>query len=312
MKGRNTLPFIPLISLPYFITIKCGACQHHELKFRPSRQLQSLRVQRHACGDARARRASSLQIFRMHRREVRVWKASNIQRVLQASSWSSTKRLLSFFAGKQKSLQPSPDEFAEELETLFCANPPLPCRPQYLTENAWSMRELFSALRRKKVNKAADEVGLVVELLQHAPSSFLQELLRLYNHVLHTGEAPTSWRKTVFKMLAKFVKAKTITDFRPVTNVRLLYKTFACLVLGRVESVLDANQPEEQHGFRKGRRIEEHLLTVNIMLDKTVAANIPLWVSSVDFSKAFDRVSWTALWSALARTLCWTVRNCLR
>eukprot|EP00439_Symbiodinium_sp_Y106_P020811 s2867_g2.t1 len=149
---------------------RCGTCQLDDFKFRPSRQLQSLRMQRHACGDARAHRALSLQIFRMHRREVRVWKASKIQRVLQASSWSSMKWLLFTSGGKLK-LQPSPDEFAEELGKLFCANPPLPCRPQFLTENAWSMRELLSALRRMKVNKAADEVGLVVELLQHAPSS---------------------------------------------------------------------------------------------------------------------------------------------
>ena len=80
----------------------------------------------------------------------------------------------------------------------------------FLTENAWSMRELLSALRRMKVNKAADEVGLVVELLQHAPSSFLQELLRFYNHVLHTGDVPTSWRKTVFRMLAKFISKASV------------------------------------------------------------------------------------------------------
>jgi len=49
-----------------------------------------------------------------------------------------------------------------------------------------------------KVNKAANEVGLVVELFQHASNSFLQELLRLCNHALHTGDVPTSWRKTVF------------------------------------------------------------------------------------------------------------------
>ena len=61
-------------------------------------------------------------------------------------------------------------------------------------------------------------------------------------------------------MLATFVKAKTTTDFRPIANVRLLYQAFACLVLGRIESVLDANQPEEQHGFRKG--VSAHLISI--------------------------------------------------
>ena len=48
-------------------------------------------------------------------------------------------------------------------------------------------------------------------------------------------------------------------------------KVFACLVLERIELQLDDHRPEEQHGFRRGKRIEEHLLTANAFLDKTFA-----------------------------------------
>ena len=99
-------------------------------------------------------------------------------------------------------------------------------------------------------------------------------------------------------MLAK-KKAVTTLEFKPISNARMMYKLFARMVPGRVENVLDAAQPEEQHGFRPERRIEEHLVTANLVLDKTLAANILLWIVSVDFSKAFDRVEWSALWSAL-------------
>ena len=57
--------------------------------------------------------------------------------------------------------------------------------------------------------------------------------------------------------------------------------------------------PEEQHGFRKGRRVEEHLLTANLIIDKSFACNLPMWIISLDLSKAFDRVDWDALWDAL-------------
>ena len=62
---------------------------------------------------------------------------------------------------------------------------------------------------------------------------------------------------------------------------------------------LEDHQPEEQHGFRRGKRIEEHLLTANAFLDKTLAVGIPVWVVSLDLSKAFDRVHWPALWKSL-------------
>ena len=40
------------------------------------------------------------------------------------------------------------------------------------------------------------------------------------------------------------------------------------MVFASVESHLDAMQPEEQHGCRLGRRIEEHLFTANAVIGK--------------------------------------------
>ena len=48
-------------------------------------------------------------------------------------------------------------------------------------------------------------------------------------------------------------------------------------------------------GQDDGRRLEERLVTANLMLDKTDAVGI----ISLDLSKAFDRVHWPALWRAL-------------
>jgi len=69
--------------------------------------------------------------------------------------------------------------------------------------------------------------------------------------------------------------------------------------VGRIEEKLEAAQPEEQHGFRAEHRIEEHLLTASLVLEKTLAVNIPTWIVSLDLSKAFDRIAWPALWQAL-------------
>ena len=87
--------------------------------------------------------------------------------------------------------------------------------------------------------------------------------------------------------------------FRPIVSVRLFYKMFAYMILHRIEPCLDSHQPEEQHGFHAGRRLEEHFLTANLFLDKTLAANSPVVILSLDLSQAFDRVDWGVLWLAL-------------
>ena len=78
-----------------------------------------------------------------------------------------------------------------------------------------------------------------------------------------------------------------------------MYKTFAYLILGRIEELLEHGHPEEQHGFKTNRKIEEHLLNANMVIDKTLLANRPLWILTLNISKAFDRVDWDALWRGL-------------
>ena len=114
-------------------------------------------------------------------------------------------------------------------------------------------------------------------------------------------------------MLAKTMRAKVPSEYRPIATIRLFYKLFAYMILGR-EAQLETHQPEEQHGFRGGRRVEEHLVTTHLVLDKLSSANVPIWIVSLDLSKAFDRVHWPALWRALSEQglsehMIWMIQN---
>ena len=86
------------------------------------------------------------------------------------------------------------------------------------------------------------------------------------------------------------------------------------MILGRVETQLETHEPEEQHGFRGGKRVEEHLVTTHLVLDKFSSANVPIWIVSLDLSKAFDRVHWPALWrvfsvQGLSEHMIWMIQD---
>ena len=74
-------------------------------------------------------------------------------------------------------------------------------------------------------------MGLTAEVLKHAPAEFWDYLLSVYNDIFHHGTVPQSWCCTLFNMLPKKVRPTQVTDFRPIANIRLFYKVFACLVL---------------------------------------------------------------------------------
>ena len=78
-------------------------------------------------------------------------------------------------------------------------------------------------------------------------------------------------------------------------------RTSGAVIGARVEQSSESFQPEAQHGFRSGRTMEEHILTTNLILDKSKGTGLPLWIISLDLSKAFDTVKWDTLWEALRR-----------
>ena len=237
-----------------------GSCQKPFPKFVPSRVLQALSHRRRTAHDPAIRRQLTFQVRKRHRLEIRHWKASKLNVHLQRPSrWNMLRQLPRKSEAQNFALQPPLDGFAKHLEKLFSGSSHSPEEPLLKSEPDWSLLELLKAIGRLKCAKASDECGLVGDLFHHVPTALVRHLQRLYNDVLRTGECPLTWRKTLFTMIAKKKQAMLVSDFRAIARIRLLYKIFSYMILARIEPVLEEAQPEEQHGFRPGRRLEEQL-----------------------------------------------------
>ena len=100
-------------------------------------------------------------------------------------------------------------------------------------------------------------------------------------------------------IVAKTKGSKITAVCRPLANIRLMYIFFPYLILRHIEPPLDHWQPEDHHRFRRNRRIEEHPLTADMVIDKTLLANTPLWIVNLDLSKTLDCVDWKSSWKIL-------------
>ena len=66
-----------------------------------------------------------------------------------------------------------------------------------------------------------------------------------------------------------------------------------------MEKTLDANQPREQAGFRKGFATTDHLHTINQIIEKSNEFNLPLCIAYIDYEKSFDSVEHEVIFQAL-------------
>ena len=77
------------------------------------------------------------------------------------------------------------------------------------------------------------------------------------------------------------------------------YKIFAKLLHNILSLRLEAQQSDEQMGFRPKRSIEDALLILESIVSKSLEWNMPIWIISIDLKKAFDRVEYRTLFAAL-------------
>ena len=103
--------------------------------------------------------------------------------------------------------------------------------------------------------------------------------------MLVSGNVLAVWRKTSFKTK----NIETSNDNGLQTNCEHSFvpnKSLHKWLWAESKNTLETNHPQDQHGFRSNEHIAKHLLTVNVILDKTLEMDQPLWIITLDLSKA--------------------------
>ena len=104
---------------------------------------------------------------------------------------------------------------------------------------------------------------------------------------------------TTISVIFKSGDSQLPSNYRPIAIIPLLYKLFARLLYNRLEPLLDNHQTPDQAGFRHDYSTDDHLFTSTILHERSHEWQLPLWISAVDFKKAFDTIDHSRLWQAL-------------
>ena len=166
----------------------------------------------------------------------------------------------------------------------------------------FTLKELNSTIAQLRSGRCRDTTGLLAEMLKQGGNTLRGHLLQLYNDILQpNAQPPASWRQSTISIIFKSGDPQLPNNYRPISIIPLLYKLFARLLYNRIEPQLDKHQTPDQAGFRHDYSTDDHLYTTTLIHERSHEWQLPLWVSAVDFKKAFDTIDHKCLWQALAR-----------
>ena len=160
----------------------------------------------------------------------------------------------------------------------------------------FSLSEMESVIKRLKSNKSVSEDLISNEMLKHMSKHFKELLLKLFNDCLQQGVYP--WNRSITTPLHKKGDRQNPDNYRAITVGSCLGKLFSSLLLKRLLDFREVMCPDypNQLGFRSGAQCNDHILTLNTIIEKYVRVGKKrLFACFVDYRKAFDTVCREAL-----------------
>ena len=169
----------------------------------------------------------------------------------------------------------------------------------------FSSLELSTAISQLSTSTSLGPDQITYPLLTHLPQSTLYFLLYIFNLSWSTHTFPSTWKQsTIIPILKPGKPSDSPSSYRPISLTSCTSKLFERMVLGRLIYFLEqqGTLSPVQADFRPGRStVDQVLLFSQSIVDsfyqsKPGARTVP---ATVDFAKAFDSVSHSALLSKL-------------
>ncbi len=157
--------------------------------------------------------------------------------------------------------------------------------------------ELHESAKLLKEKSTSD--GWCPQMINSIQNSLFPLVLLLFNIMLSSVLFPTEWCLTVVTALFKNKGSPSIAKyFRPVTLVQLLYKWFDFVLLSRFKKWF--KPADENTAYQSGKGCPDHIFLMRALIHFAKFKRKKLFICTLDFDGAFDRVSRAILLKKLA------------
>lgn len=163
----------------------------------------------------------------------------------------------------------------------------------------FNTHQIKLVLKRLNKKKAPGSDNIPAELLKLMEGAGLVFFTDLINMIYKKGIIPTDFMESVFIPIPKVCKAKNCADFRTISLISHASKILLYLIKDRIYNLIEENLSETQMGFRGGKGCRDAISAMRVLLEKKVEKGQDIFLTFIDYEKAFDNVSHEKLVSIL-------------
>jgi hypothetical protein len=113
-------------------------------------------------------------------------------------------------------------------------------------------------------------------------------LYPLLKKIWKEEKIPEEWEKGLIIKISKKGDLSNCSNWRGITLFSIPSKILTRVILNRIRNTVEQHLQKEQAGFRKHQSCVDLVNTLRIILQQSVEWQAILYVTFIDFEKAFD------------------------
>jgi len=239
---------------------------------------------------------------------------TNVARDVFINGSSDEKVVVDAFAGTFESIyfdSKSRPEALKEFDYLFSSVDP---KNRYVSssdlQTLISVEQIDRGIRNLKLGKANGPDELSAEHLLHAHPSLVIHLCLLFRGIAVHGYVPDAFGDGIIIPLLKdkLGNANDLGNYRGITLIPVVSKLFELVLLEICKPYLITD--DLQMGFKRNMGCSNAIFHLSEVADFFTSRESSVYIATLDFKKAFDRVNHYKLFSSLlkAKMPAWIVR----
>ena len=169
-----------------------------------------------------------------------------------------------------------------------------------------SVEELSKAIDSLACGKAPGKDGILPEVIKSGKqTALLHHLHELLLWCREEGTVPPDMcNANTITLYKNKSDCSDCNNYCGISILSIVGKTFAHMVLNRLQVLAEDIYPEAQCGFRAGRSTINMIFSLHQLQETCHKQRWPLYIAFIDLSKAFDLVSRKGLCTLLQRIRC--------